>query len=167
MNLKLLVVLTLYLRSITKHLAIASAQCTRAWRETLVVNPPSIPPDLVWPLKSHTNPSTSSPIGPSIFEPGMSGAGIVDENAKKPGIEDTSSQGQDCYQNDASEVPSLDRLKSRGKGNYICPQGMNCKKGGAENGTMKIFTRNSDFRYVLCPALSPSRLNLKFQSTSP
>ena len=47
------------------------------------------------------------------------------------------------------EVPSQEKLKQRGKGSYTCPQGTKCKKGGVDkNGNLRIFTRNSEFRYV-------------------
>lgn len=48
--------------------------------------------------------------------------------------------------NDA-EVPSLDQLKSRGKGRYTCPHGLECTKGGVQtNGELTVFERNSAFR---------------------
>lgn len=42
----------------------------------------------------------------------------------------------------------LDSLSSRGKGNYTCPHGSSCTKGGFRNGETVIFERNSAFRYV-------------------
>ena len=38
-------------------------------------------------------------------------------------------------------------LKSRGKGAYQCPHGMDCTKGGVgRNGELVVFRRNCDFR---------------------
>ena len=38
--------------------------------------------------------------------------------------------------------------KSRGTGQHICPYQYTCEKGGVENGRLKTFGRNSDFRFV-------------------
>lgn len=43
----------------------------------------------------------------------------------------------------------IDRLATRGKGEYLCPLGENCRKAGLEkDGSPKKFDRNSAFRYV-------------------
>jgi hypothetical protein len=43
----------------------------------------------------------------------------------------------------------INQLKKRGIGKYYCQYGLSCRKGGVtSSGTMKEFTRNSDFRYV-------------------
>lgn len=42
-----------------------------------------------------------------------------------------------------------DPLAVRGKGNYTCPYGRECKKGGVGvNGELVVFERNSAFKYV-------------------
>jgi hypothetical protein len=88
----------------------------------------------------------------SSLDPAMNGADFVDANPmESPNMDPPS---QDLYGDNTAEVPPLDRLKSRGKGIYSCTQGMDCKKGGVENGKVKVFSRNSDFRYVaffVCP----------------
>ena len=44
----------------------------------------------------------------------------------------------------------MDPLSARGKGQYTCPEGRRCTKGGLQpNGTMIVFERNSAFRYVM------------------
>jgi len=43
---------------------------------------------------------------------------------------------------------SSEELRVRGTGNYTCPQGLSCRKGGLhKDGTIRVFSRNSDFRY--------------------
>jgi len=50
----------------------------------------------------------------------------------------------------APEAPSIEQLKSRGKGHYTCPRGTACDKGGVQiNGQLTVYERNSAFRYVL------------------
>jgi hypothetical protein len=45
------------------------------------------------------------------------------------------------------DVPSLEQLSSRGTGSYKCPYGASCTKGGLlPDKSLKIFTRNSDFK---------------------
>lgn len=71
-------------------------------------------------------PSTSYRESESVFSPGGTGA------------ERSSSSG----------VPSMEQLKARGKGSYVCPHGISCDKGGVwSNGELRIFERNSAFRY--------------------
>ena len=49
-----------------------------------------------------------------------------------------------------SPVPPIEELKPRGKGQYICPEGLSCTKGGVQaDGTQVIFQRNSAFRSAL------------------
>ena len=51
------------------------------------------------------------------------------------------------------------QLMVRGKGTYTCPHGLDCRKGGVQDGQVRIFVRNSDFRYVclryVCPLPDP------------
>ena len=43
----------------------------------------------------------------------------------------------------------MDALRQRGKGNYSCPKGTRCKKGGVDkDGNLVVFDRNSSFAYV-------------------
>jgi hypothetical protein len=43
----------------------------------------------------------------------------------------------------------MNSLAVRGKGQYTCPEGRNCTKGGVQaNGEVVVFERNSAFRYV-------------------
>jgi hypothetical protein len=44
--------------------------------------------------------------------------------------------------------PDSDQLRVRGTGEYTCHYGLSCKKGGVKDGKLKVFVRNSDFRYV-------------------
>ena len=44
--------------------------------------------------------------------------------------------------------PDSDQLRVRGTGKYTCHHGLSCKKGGVEDGKLKVFVRNSDFRCV-------------------
>lgn len=56
------------------------------------------------------------------------------------------------------EVPSIEQLRARGKGVYTCPHKERCKKGGVyPDGRIKIFSRNSEFRYVPFPPACPLR----------
>ncbi|KUJ22690.1 uncharacterized protein LY89DRAFT_728809 [Mollisia scopiformis] len=132
------------LRSIAQHLASASADCTRVWEETQNTDAPSILPDLIWPLRNQNHPPAPSSVDLHNSESVMNSANFGDANAMESDIIDSPSQ--DWHGNDAAEVPSLGDLKSRGKGKYSCPQGINCKKGGVEGGKVKVFTRNSEFR---------------------
>lgn len=48
-----------------------------------------------------------------------------------------------------SVLASLESLKTRGKGAYTCPKGLDCDKGGVnDNGEMIVFKQNSAFRSV-------------------
>jgi hypothetical protein len=42
----------------------------------------------------------------------------------------------------------LRTLSQRGTGQHICPYGRACTKGGIENGALRVFERNSAFRFV-------------------
>ena len=43
-------------------------------------------------------------------------------------------------------------LRARGKGQYTCPLGFSCRKGGIDShGNLTMFERNSSFRLVLRP----------------
>jgi hypothetical protein len=56
-------------------------------------------------------------------------------------------RGRDDAEGDRHSSPQeSEQLRARGKGTYTCPHGLNCGKGGVEDGKLKIFTRNSDFR---------------------
>jgi len=51
-------------------------------------------------------------------------------------------------QPNTTEAPSAEQLKTRGTGNYTCPHGTACKKGGVQpDGQLRVFKRNSEFRY--------------------
>ncbi|KAG8531734.1 uncharacterized protein KY384_003366 [Bacidia gigantensis] len=51
------------------------------------------------------------------------------------------------YSHQGQDNPSIDQLKSRGKGQYTCPHGLDCKKGGVKSdGRIRVFTRNHEFR---------------------
>jgi hypothetical protein len=41
----------------------------------------------------------------------------------------------------------LSNLNQRGTGQHLCPYGTTCTKGGLENGRLKVFERNSAFRF--------------------
>ena len=44
----------------------------------------------------------------------------------------------------------IEELKPRGKGQYICPEGLSCTKGGVQaDGTLVVFERNSAFRLAV------------------
>ncbi|KAH7136254.1 hypothetical protein EDB81DRAFT_801859 [Dactylonectria macrodidyma] len=43
-------------------------------------------------------------------------------------------------------TPTIDNLRVRGSSHYTCPHGMACKRGGVQNGQLRVFKRNSDFR---------------------
>lgn len=43
-----------------------------------------------------------------------------------------------------------EELKPRGKGQYLCPEGLACTKGGVQaDGTLVVFERNSAFRLAV------------------
>jgi hypothetical protein len=42
----------------------------------------------------------------------------------------------------------LQTLSQRGTGQHYCPYAMNCTKGGVEEGELRVFERNSAFRFV-------------------
>jgi len=43
--------------------------------------------------------------------------------------------------------PLLEKLKSRGRGTYTCPHGVDCQRGGVQpDGELVVFARNSAFR---------------------
>ena len=44
----------------------------------------------------------------------------------------------------------IEELKPRGKGQYLCPEGLSCTKGGVQaDGTLVVFERNSAFRLAV------------------
>ena len=44
----------------------------------------------------------------------------------------------------------IEELKPRGKGQYLCPEGLSCTKGGVQaDGTLLVFERNSAFRLAV------------------
>jgi hypothetical protein len=45
-------------------------------------------------------------------------------------------------------IDMLRTLGQRGTGHHICPYGRACVKGGYEGGVVKVFERNSAFRFV-------------------
>lgn len=56
--------------------------------------------------------------------------------------------GSDVSEDDEEIFAKLDMdsLKSRGKGNHVCPKGQRCTKGGIDkDGHLIIFDRNSSF----------------------
>jgi hypothetical protein len=57
-----------------------------------------------------------------------------------------SSSQQDSVHEIVREL--LRTLSQRGTGQHICPFGRACTKGGIENGGVKVFERNSAFRFV-------------------
>ncbi|KAH8590663.1 hypothetical protein B0O99DRAFT_691441 [Bisporella sp. PMI_857] len=58
------------------------------------------------------------------------------QNEDSPGMDEES-----------PEVPFIEQLRARGKGVYKCPHKENCRKGGVlPDGTIRIFSRNSEFR---------------------
>ena len=42
----------------------------------------------------------------------------------------------------------MESISQRGKGEYVCPLGQECRKGGWKDGVYVIFTRNSSFKSV-------------------
>ena len=57
-----------------------------------------------------------------------------------------SSSQQDSIHEIVREL--LRTLSQRGTGQHLCPFGRSCTKGGVENGGVKVFERNSAFRFV-------------------
>jgi hypothetical protein len=56
----------------------------------------------------------------------------------------------------SGQPPQMNSLAVRGKGQYTCPEGPNCTKGGLQaNGEIVVFERNSAFRYVILHRLLP------------
>ena len=50
----------------------------------------------------------------------------------------------------AGLIAPIEELKPRGKGQYLCPEGLSCTKGGVQaDGTLVVFERNSAFRLAL------------------
>lgn len=43
----------------------------------------------------------------------------------------------------------MESISQRGKGEYVCPLGSECRKGGWKDGSYVIFNRNSSFKLVV------------------
>ena len=53
-------------------------------------------------------------------------------------------------QGSAGVLAPIEELKPRGKGQYLCPEGLSCTKGGVQaDGTLVVFERNSAFRLAV------------------
>ena len=50
----------------------------------------------------------------------------------------------------AGLMAPIEELKPRGKGHYLCPDGLSCTKGGVQaDGTLVVFERNPAFRLAV------------------
>ena len=53
-------------------------------------------------------------------------------------------------QGSAGLMAPIEELKPRGKGQYLCPEGLSCTKGGVQaDGTLLVFERNSAYRLAV------------------
>ncbi|KFA52199.1 hypothetical protein S40293_00641 [Stachybotrys chartarum IBT 40293] len=70
---------------------------------------------------------------------------VDDESSANEGYRPVERDGQITEPYSAS----IEEVRARGTGYYKCPHGLSCAKGGVHSDdTIRIFTRNSDFKYV-------------------
>ena len=89
---------------------------------------------------------------PSTSDQGATENPVSSDNhfhaASSSGMEASDSVSPSDTSESVPGAPLLEQLKSRGKGQYTCPHGRDCKKGGVQqNGELTVFERNSAFRY--------------------
>lgn len=70
----------------------------------------------------------------------------MDMDPAQSPLEDNDSESED--DEELFKGIDMESLKQRGKGNYTCPKGLRCEKGGVENGQLVLFDRNSAFLLV-------------------
>lgn len=122
------------------------------WAETPVkVESPALP-SLMSSLTDTKSLCISRPVSMSgdgdikLFRPrkGLPEADQLDDASPR---DDVSGSGDPNESDDEEFLQiDMDTLRQRGKGNYICPKGARCDKGGVDrHGNLKVFDRNSSF----------------------
>ena len=108
----------------------------------------------LWSYENYTN------AGPSLVETiegteGETRSGYATSSTPMPQTHSFSSTipnaGSHRSDDEAQEAVMnlLESLSQRGTGEYVCPYGVECPKGGSSpNGRLVVFTRNSAFRSV-------------------
>lgn len=133
-------------RSIADQLTLSSSLCRQILAEgpkTPCPLPPPNEPKGKGRVESSTRSiSYDTPAGSSTMDGRSS---LYDDVAS---IAVSASCGQNNAGPEDDFVQSLDHLKVRGSGQYTCPEGLSCKRGGVVDGNIRVFKRNSEFRYV-------------------
>lgn len=110
------------------------------------------PSTIAVPLLSATTTSMS----PSFVPPVLTGhpSSTAYNPSQQPDSPSTSDSNQTvpdaASETEDSFLAPLQNIRTRGKGVYTCPKGLNCDKGGVnDNGEMIVFKQNSAFRSVV------------------
>jgi hypothetical protein len=142
------------LRSIADRITIVSKGCQDIWFESPQPPCPLPKPQIRPEERSMKQSSTSNSFGSpdeSNYTPSdlnMQAEGSGSWTSAPANIEtDVAEIGASTDPSAApSLLPSIENLKARGSSQYTCPYGMACEKGGVQNGQLRVFKRNSDFR---------------------
>jgi hypothetical protein len=133
-------------RSIADQLALSSSLCRQILAEgpktPCPLPPPHEPKGKGRAESSTRSTSYDTPAGPSTMDESSS----LYDNATSKAV--STSCGQTNAGPEDDSVQFLDHLKVRGSGQYTCPEGLSCKRGGVIDGNLRVFKRNSEFRYV-------------------
>ena len=148
-------------RAIGSHVDAAALGSTTVWNSaTSSYNHPRQPRTTTYPSPttssytsptSHLHPRTESHRPPPPFEPTMSS---MSTSSTLTGTSTRTLARGDSTSTTTMDAPTAlapllsdANLRARGKGQYTCPQGMNCRKGGVDpHGNLTLFERNSTFR---------------------
>ncbi|KAF3931444.1 hypothetical protein ABW19_dt0203082 [Dactylella cylindrospora] len=107
------------------------------------------PRDSQYPSSERTAGSFPG-FGPDDFDDRHEDFDIHYELDMERGIAESEGGGSHISSSPFSRNPYRDTLDldKRGTGNHVCPYGFDCKKGGCINGELRVFKRNSEYRYA-------------------
>ena len=149
-------------RAIGSHVDAAALGSTAVWNSARAKDSPRqatrptytspTTSSYTYPATSNRHPRTDSHRPPPPFEPTMSSMStsttMTGTSTRTLTRSDSISTTMDAPTTTApAPLLSDANLRARGKGQYTCPQGVNCRKGGVDpHGNLTLFERNSTFR---------------------
>ena len=155
------------LKEIAAQIQSAAQSCQNLWM--LSPAPPSPPqpgPELMRNAGTDTGTASSHEGAPDSFVASASPETNTSEpNARLNNVQSAADhlQAQNSSTSPPDDTPETDAqdeevqtdaislsrgLKHRGQGQHVCPHGASCTKGGTnEDGSLRVFLRNSAFRY--------------------